>query len=195
MTPATAVPVSEVPNSTAPHPPGPTRAQREKRFRTQKRQQQNENKHISRRKHARRRRGKHGGQGGGESRHCARVRETRQLRIVGPKELPRRPTCAPRQAPPCGRSVAAPGECAGQNSRCTPPAHGDTRHSAPRPRSAAPLPLPAAASCLALPRATQQTTQKPASAPPRTCRTAPNVSLHVDRVLHPGEHLRGRAQQ
>ena len=38
----------------------------------------------------------------------------------------------------------------------------------------------AAASCLALPRATQQTTQKPASAPPRTCRTAPNVLLHVE---------------
>ena len=35
-------------------------------------------------------------------------------------------------------------------------------------------------SCLALPRATQQTTQKPASAPPRTCRTAPNVLLHVE---------------
>ena len=47
-------------------------------------------------------------------------------------------------------------------------------------RSAAPLPLPAAASCLAPPRATQQTTQKPASAPPRTCRTAPNVLLHVE---------------
>ena len=35
-------------------------------------------------------------------------------------------------------------------------------------------------SCLAPPRATQQTTQKPASAPPRTCRTAPNVLLHVE---------------
>eukprot|EP01048_Picozoa_sp_COSAG05_P045265 COSAG05_NODE_26173_length_190_cov_38.285714_1_plen_47_part_01 len=33
--------------------------------------EQDENKHISRSKHARRRRGKHGGQGGGESRHCA----------------------------------------------------------------------------------------------------------------------------
>ena len=88
MTPATAVAVSEVPNSTAPHPPGPTRAQREKRFRTQKRQQQNENKHISRRKHARRRRGKHGGQGGGESRHCARVRETRRVRMMGSKSSP-----------------------------------------------------------------------------------------------------------
>ena len=91
------------------HQQGPTRAQREKRFRTQKRQQQNENKHISRRKHARRRRGKHGGQGGGESRHCARVRETRQLRKVA-----------------------------------------------------------------------SQTTQKPASAPPRTCRTAPTVLLSVE---------------
>ena len=67
-----------------------------------------------------------------------------------------------------------------QNSRRTPPAHGETRHSAPRPRSAAPLPLPAAASCLAPPRATQQTTQKPASAPPRTCRTAPTVLLSVE---------------
>ena len=105
MTPATAVPVSEVPNSTAPHPPGPTRAQREKRFRTQKRQQQNENKHISRRKHARRRRGKHGGQGGGESRHCTRVRETRQVRIVGSQELSpetckkKQGTCAPPPPP------------------------------------------------------------------------------------------------
>ena len=36
MTPATAVPVSEVPNSIAPQPPGPTstRAQREKPFTT-----------------------------------------------------------------------------------------------------------------------------------------------------------------
>ena len=33
---------------------------------------------------------------------------------------------------------------------------------------------------MAPPRATQQTTQKPASAPPRTCRTAPNVLLHVE---------------
>ena len=81
-----------------------------KQFRTEMQQQQNTNEHVSGRKHAGRRRSKHGGQGGGESRHCARVRETRQLRIVGPKELPRRPTCAPRQAPPCGRSVAAPGE-------------------------------------------------------------------------------------
>eukprot|EP01048_Picozoa_sp_COSAG05_P045080 COSAG05_NODE_25956_length_192_cov_30.784946_1_plen_57_part_10 len=32
---------------------------RKKRFRTEKQQQQNENKHISRSKHARRRRGKH----------------------------------------------------------------------------------------------------------------------------------------
>ena len=62
--------------------------QRAKRFSTQKQQQQqNANKHISRRKHAGQRRGKHGGQGGGESRHCARVRETRQVRIVGSQEL------------------------------------------------------------------------------------------------------------
>ena len=67
-----------------------------------------------------------------------------------------------------------------QNSRRTPPSHGETRHSAPRPRSAAPLPLPAAASCLAPPRATQQTTQKRAFAPPRTCRAAPIVVLRVE---------------
>ena len=42
------------------------------------------------------------------------------------------------------------------------------------------VPLPAVASCLALPRATQQTTKKPTSAPPRTCRTAPNVLLRVE---------------
>ena len=68
-------------------------------------QQQNENKHISRRKHARRRRAKHGGQGGGESRHCARVRETRQLRIVGPKEL-RASRCAFVGAQRCQTTVA-----------------------------------------------------------------------------------------
>ena len=92
MTPATAVPVSEVPNSTAPHPPGPTRAQREKRFRTQKRQQQNENKHISRRKHARRRRGKHGGQGGELLRahyaELARLAHTRAMAAFAPALTP-----------------------------------------------------------------------------------------------------------
>ena len=36
--------------------------------------------------------------------------------------------------------------------------------------------------CLAPPRATQQTTQKPTSASPRTCRTAPVVSLRVEDV-------------
>ena len=33
------------------------------------------------------------------------------------------------------------------------------------------------------PRGTQQTTQKPASAPPRTCRTAPTVLLRVEDML------------
>ena len=61
-------------------------------------------------------------------------------------------------------------------------AHGETRCSAPRPRSADPPPLPAAASCLAPPRATQQTTQKPTSASPRTCRTAPVVLLRAEDV-------------
>ena len=41
-------------------------------------------------------------------------------------------------------------------------------------------PRSTATSCLAPPRATQQTTQKPASAPPRTCRAAPIVVLRVE---------------
>eukprot|EP01048_Picozoa_sp_COSAG05_P015448 COSAG05_NODE_1866_length_3934_cov_1.989048_1_plen_191_part_00 len=41
---------------------------------------------------------------------------------------------------------------------------------------------PAAASCLPPPRATQQTTQKPTSASPRTCRTAPVVLLRAEDV-------------
>ena len=45
-------------------------------------QQQNTNKHVSGRKHAGRRRGKHGEQGGGDSRHSARVWEPRQVRLV-----------------------------------------------------------------------------------------------------------------
>ena len=90
--------------TTAPQPPGPTRAQREKQFRTEMQQQQNTNKHVSGRKHAGRRRSKHGGQGGGESRHCTRVRETRQVRIVGSQEL-------------------SPETCKQKQGTCAPPAH------------------------------------------------------------------------
>ena len=127
--------------TTAPQPPGPTRAQREKQFRTEMQQQQNTNKHVSRRKHARRRRGKHGGQGGGESRHCARVRETRQLRKVASQELLKRPTCAPRQAPHRARLKARSRRVSGPKQS----PHTSCPRRDPAYRPSTPLRRPAAA--------------------------------------------------